>query len=149
MSRGTFLVRSVHGGDITVVDAHSDRSFARHAHDTFGIGLITEGAQRSWSGRGAVEAACGQLITVNPGEVHDGKPVGPARSWSMLYLSPRLVGDIIADATEGRIAVRELHQPVEIGRAHVLTPVTNAHLVCRLLLEKKKKKKHKNYNTQI
>src|SRR3546814_9168988 len=25
----------------------------------------------------------------------------------------------------------------EIGRAHVLTPVTNAHLVCRLLLEKK------------
>src|SRR3546814_1548492 len=25
----------------------------------------------------------------------------------------------------------------EIGRAHVLTPVTNAHLVCRRLLEKK------------
>src|SRR3546814_8035044 len=25
----------------------------------------------------------------------------------------------------------------KIGRAHVLTPVTNAHLVCRLLLEKK------------
>src|SRR3546814_8884365 len=29
----------------------------------------------------------------------------------------------------------------QIGRAHVWTPVTNAHLVCRLLLEKKKKKK--------
>ena len=28
----------------------------------------------------------------------------------------------------------------EIGRAHVWTPVTSAHLVCRLLLEKKKKK---------
>src|SRR3546814_7656538 len=27
----------------------------------------------------------------------------------------------------------------KIGRAHVLTPVTNAHLVCRLLLEKKTK----------
>src|SRR3546814_9849867 len=26
----------------------------------------------------------------------------------------------------------------QIGRAHVRTPVTNAHLVCRLLLEKKK-----------
>src|SRR3546814_1488656 len=26
---------------------------------------------------------------------------------------------------------------LEIGRAHVGTPVTNAHLVCRLLLEKK------------
>src|SRR3546814_7833491 len=29
---------------------------------------------------------------------------------------------------------------LEIGRAHVWTPVTNAHLVCRLLLEKKKQK---------
>src|SRR3546814_9546142 len=27
---------------------------------------------------------------------------------------------------------------LEIGRAHVCTPVTNAHLVCRLLLAKKK-----------
>src|SRR3546814_1816073 len=28
----------------------------------------------------------------------------------------------------------------QIGRAHVCTPVTNAHLVCRLLLEKTKQK---------
>src|SRR3546814_9073282 len=28
--------------------------------------------------------------------------------------------------------------PAKIGRAHVCTPVTNAHLVSRLLLEKKK-----------
>src|SRR3546814_3792945 len=35
----------------------------------------------------------------------------------------------------------------QIGRAHVCTPVTNAHLVCRLLLEKKKNNsivQHKN-----
>src|SRR3546814_3239138 len=31
---------------------------------------------------------------------------------------------------------------LEIGRAHVCTPVTNAHLVCRILLEEKKK--HQN-----
>src|SRR3546814_1215665 len=30
----------------------------------------------------------------------------------------------------------------QIGRAHVCTPVTNAHLVCRLLLDKKKQTKH-------
>src|SRR3546814_7551331 len=35
-------------------------------------------------------------------------------------------------------ATRRRLSPVEIGRAHVGTPVTNAHLVCRLLLEKKK-----------
>src|SRR3546814_9914877 len=45
----------------------------------------------------------------------------------------------------------------EIGRAHVLTPVTNAHIVCRLLLEKKnihsklkrEKHMHTNKNTSI
>src|SRR3546814_9124275 len=31
----------------------------------------------------------------------------------------------------------------EIGRAHVCTPVTNAQLVCRLLLEKQNRKKTK------
>src|SRR3546814_1814088 len=31
---------------------------------------------------------------------------------------------------------------LEIGRAHVCTPVTNAQLVCRLLLEKKNKYGH-------
>src|SRR3546814_7259224 len=31
-----------------------------------------------------------------------------------------------------------VEQRRQIGRAHVCTPVTNAHLVCRLLLEKKK-----------
>src|SRR3546814_9291999 len=37
--------------------------------------------------------------------------------------------------------------PGEIGRAHVWTPVTNAHLVCRLLLEKKKYKT--TYNKKL
>src|SRR3546814_7772067 len=41
---------------------------------------------------------------------------------------------------EVRFPRRGLHRAgrEEIGRAHVWTPVTNAHLVCRLLLEKKK-----------
>src|SRR3546814_1365404 len=34
----------------------------------------------------------------------------------------------------------------KIGRAHVRTPVTNAHLVCRLLLEKKKYKNRCTYD---
>src|SRR3546814_621420 len=40
-------------------------------------------------------------------------------------------------------ALRHLHPVLPLqatGRAHVLTPVTNAHLVCRLLLEKKNNK---------
>src|SRR3546814_10308841 len=37
----------------------------------------------------------------------------------------------------------EVSLEIEIGRAHVGTQVTNAHLVCRLLLEKKKNIKQK------
>src|SRR3546814_7690602 len=50
--------------------------------------------------------------------------------------------DVLADRAgiHGEGIVDALVQRVlqEIGRAHVWTPVTNAHLVCRLLLEKKK-----------
>src|SRR3546814_1817457 len=36
-------------------------------------------------------------------------------------------------------AEAERQTGVQIGRAHVCTPVTNAHLVCRLLLDKQKR----------
>src|SRR3546814_8605404 len=36
------------------------------------------------------------------------------------------------------VFARYLRTNPQIGRAHVRTPVTNAHLVCRLLLEQKK-----------
>src|SRR3546814_4972310 len=48
----------------------------------------------------------------------------------------------------GEINVLGCSTTMEIGRAHVRTPVTNAHLVCRLLLEKKKTKNHINIHTK-
>ena len=107
-----FQVRSMRSGAVTAVDARSARTFARHSHEEFGVGLLWRGAQRSWSGRGAVEAGAGQLITVNPAEAHDGAPVGQERAWSMLYVAPGLVGSVVADISEGRLATRELHAPV-------------------------------------
>ena len=75
----------------------SDCTFARHSHDTYGIGRIRRGGQRSWSAAGEVQAVAGDLIMVNPGEVHDGAPLdGQARCWHMLYLEPALV-DAVAD----------------------------------------------------
>src|SRR3546814_1159305 len=44
----------------------------------------------------------------------------------------------IAPAPEDLAECRMEPALEQIGRAHVWTPVTNAHLVCRLLLEKKK-----------
>jgi len=76
----------------------TDHAFPRHSHDGFGIGVMTAGAQRSWSGIGAVEAAAGDVITVNPGEMHDGAPLGGPRGWRMLYLDPALVMREVAEA---------------------------------------------------
>lgn len=57
----------------TVID--SDYHFGRHWHNSYGFGLIDRGAQAWRSGRGDVRGYPGQIISTNPGEVHDGRPV--------------------------------------------------------------------------
>jgi AraC-like DNA-binding protein len=70
----------------------SSRHYGRHWHAVYGLGLLDQGAQSSASGRGAVDAYAGDLITTNPGEVHDGRPLGsPSRRWRMVYLEPSVV----------------------------------------------------------
>src|SRR3546814_1573866 len=59
------------------------------------------------------------------------------------YLSLNLPKQIVNEGIQGQDfdqpgATQPFFAFDQIGRAHVCTPVTNAHLVCRLLLEKKK-----------
>ncbi|WP_418119087.1 helix-turn-helix domain-containing protein [Variovorax sp. 350MFTsu5.1] len=69
--------------------------YGRHWHATYGLGLLEQGAQSSASGRGKVDAYAGDLITTNPGEVHDGQPLGgPSRRWRMVYLEPGVMNGI-------------------------------------------------------
>lgn len=105
---------------VEAVEADTPHAFPRHTHEQFGIGVILRGAQRSASGRGPVEAGAGDVITVNPGEVHDGAPIGGAsRAWRMLYFDPSLVADAVADRTEGRRASSEFPRPVVTGGGSV------------------------------
>jgi len=95
----------------------TDHAFPRHSHDGFGIGVMTAGAQRSWSGIGPVESTAGNVITVNPSEMHDGTPIHGARGWRMLYLDPALVAQEVAEAVGDapEIARPALHDPVLRG----------------------------------
>ena len=94
------------------MSACSRRSYPRHSHDTFGIGLIDSGGQSWWSGCGRVEAGPGIVISQNPGEVHDGSPVGyRSRSWRMLYLDPAMVQAVVTDLFEGRDTGFEFASP--------------------------------------
>lgn len=53
---------------------------------------MLSGTHRSWSGVGHVEAQSGDIIMVNPDEMHDGMPVrGNPREWQMLYFDPTAV----------------------------------------------------------
>jgi AraC-like DNA-binding protein len=82
-------------------------------HEQFGVGCIVRGSQQSASGRGPVLAQAGDVITVNPGEVHDGHPVDDAgRAWCMLYLAPDWVNAQAAELSEGRHAHWEFSRPM-------------------------------------
>ena len=99
---------------VEVIEITSDRTFPRHSHDEFGFGVMQHGGQTSWSGRGLVEAEAGNLMTVNPAEMHVGigRRVG-ARHWRMLFLTPEAVtrhGDLDAQ-------VAEFHNPVDMDPA--------------------------------
>jgi AraC-like DNA-binding protein len=99
----------------------SDHAFPRHSHDQFGIGIMTSGAQRSWSLIGQVESEAGDVIMTNPGEIHDGMPAGRfARGWRILYLDPILVAREIADEATGReLVVRPVARDPQLAR-HVV-----------------------------
>jgi hypothetical protein len=86
----------------------SERVFPRHSHDQLGIGIMVSGAHRSWSGIGNVEAHVGDIIMVNPGEMHDGLPLGGGlREWRMLYFDPALVTEFVeAEGVTGIEVIR-------------------------------------------
>lgn len=113
MSRGQFAMLRCSMPGIEAVVAQSRHSFPKHTHDQFGIGLVSKGAHRSLSGRGTVEAEAGDVITVNPGEVHDGAPVEEAgRAWAMLYFDPHVINAAMDDMRAGRAGAEEIAHPV-------------------------------------
>lgn len=115
MTKGDFQIRRCETEGVEAIWADTAHAFSRHTHDQFGIGLMLRGAQKSMSGRGMVEAEAGDIITVNPGEVHDGSPLGEhGRTWRMLYFDPPILTGLIRALAEGDA---ELAHPVMRERA--------------------------------
>jgi len=105
MTKAEFTILRCSAFGVNAVESNPRHVFPRHTHEQYGIGVIQHGAQKSWSGCGLVEAGPGNAITVNPGEVHDGAPIGDAgRSWRMLYFDPPIVAAAMDDMTGGKRA---------------------------------------------
>jgi len=93
-------------------DIESACHFGKHWHATYGLGYLESGAQSSASGRGQVDAFAGDLITTNPGEVHDGRPLGGAsRRWRMVYLEPETVASMSLDQHPVALTRPVIHDP--------------------------------------
>ena len=62
-------------------------AFDRHFHEDWAVGVIEAGAQAFRHGGAEHVAPVGAMITVNPGEVHDGRSAGPGGyRYRMAYL---------------------------------------------------------------
>lgn len=113
MQEAPFRILTCASQGMQMVFADTDHQFGKHTHEQFGVGLILRGAQKSASQCGVVEASAGDIITVNPEEVHDGTPLGEGgRAWQMLYLDVAVVQATVADLNEtGPQARMEFAQP--------------------------------------
>lgn len=67
--------------------------YARHAHETFSIGAITDGESVYLNGAHAESVRAGSIVVINPGAVHACNPVKD-RPWSylMFYVDPAWLG---------------------------------------------------------
>jgi AraC-like DNA-binding protein len=98
---------------INPMTAASARSFPRHIHDQYGVGIVDAGGHSSWSGRGQVEAGPRSFICVNPGEVHDGHAVGQRRRcWRMFYFDAAVIEQARYDVLDGRHVELTFRAPV-------------------------------------
>src|SRR3546814_945336 len=89
----------------------------------------SDGADRGTEPRRPLQARTGDRGGIRPAR----RSSGAVCRGVLTQHHPR--DQVALDFVRPRIDARR----AEIGRAHVRTPVTNAHLVCRLLLEKKNK----------
>jgi AraC-like DNA-binding protein/quercetin dioxygenase-like cupin family protein len=124
---------------VEAMTASTARSFPRHTHDQYGIGIVDTGGHASWSGRGPVEAGPGSFICVNPGEVHDGRAIGDrGRSWRILYFEPAAMAALRADVLEGATTELTFAAPVfadpDLRRLFEAAFASNGPMACETAL---------------
>ena len=87
-------------------------AYARHRHDTYGLGLTLAGVQRFWYRGGERVSLPGQVIVLHPDEIHDGGAGDEsALSYRMLYVDPALIAAALDDAPPPFVAEPVIDDP--------------------------------------
>jgi AraC-like DNA-binding protein len=95
-------------------------SYARHSHESYAFGAIQEGVMRFWHSGSERTAYRGDIITLNPAEVHDGHadPDAGCR-YKMLYVESAALDGVLAEAARPMARGLVLRGPVlrDVGLA--------------------------------
>ncbi len=75
-------------------------AYAPHTHDTYVIGVITAGTEL-YRHRGVVHAAsAGDVVVLDPDELHDGRPADDGFAYRIFYPPVGLIGQALGEALE-------------------------------------------------
>ncbi len=85
-------------------------SFSRHAHDSFCIGIVEQGAVTLPCLGTAHFIPAGNLLVINPGDVHAGHtPVDTGWTYWMIYPDAALLQNAMSEITERRYDLPFFH----------------------------------------
>jgi AraC-like DNA-binding protein len=102
--------------------------FPPHTHETYVVGTVTAGLHCYMHNGRMVRTGPGQFCFINPGEVHDGAPVGAGYSYRMIYPSTDLLEDIVRDASGASDGPPRFMQP-EVRDEELAREFAAAHRV--------------------
>ena len=94
----TLIWRAASLDGVDVFNANLTRfTYARHSHDAFALGVVQEGAMRFWHKGIEYVVGPGEVIAINPGEVHDGRAgASSGCRYRMLYIERSTIDHLLA-----------------------------------------------------
>jgi AraC-like DNA-binding protein len=96
--------------------------FHRHNHDAYSIGLVKQGSTQFHlvhEEESAIPVTCGDLVLINPGEVHACNPEnGSPFSYYMVYIQPEYMIRLLAEMADK--AIQPYRFPVPLLRDTVI-----------------------------
>lgn len=113
---------------VTVLNAvMSDFAYGKHAHEELAVGVTLDGMQEFTCRGRWFRSAPGNIILLNPGDVHNGNPGGGlALKYTMLYLDPVAFNQLMGCAADSE------RSEFRLPENHIVDPELQA-LVLRMV----------------
>lgn len=107
------FLRIPEGGCELLSARYSIQHFGRHSHDRYALGVIAQGVEKLFYRGGHHFGGSGTVVTLTPGEIHDGVPVDQA-GWvyRMLYVEPEWLNDVVLQGRCGGSHIHLFRQPM-------------------------------------